>query len=514
MRKIYTVVVLALLALGCSKESEDLQQKDRETSAQLSLSEEEIRVLSIESESSKMRNIDDIYKEVENASTILSRNNSPFAFKLNARRVERIRMLTDAGSITRKSARTSKKTATFNDTLAYVVNFANEDGFLLIAADKRVKVPLLAIVESGNLGDTTYNGGLGAFLGMAEMGIKQSILDYEKLKDSVTVEFKKKGLLLPKSGANSIATDVKKKGIRLPKASSTAGFSGGDEDYDYEGEIYYETTLVYKERVVEKKGPLLATKWSQSTPFNDNVRYKKCGSGTSPAGCVPVAVGQLMAFWKYPAMLYTDSYNWSQINLYPRELDMVNLAPANVKSQVANLMDNLGKKMDSSYACDATGTNSDKVPGLLSASGFLHGGMQDYNYNTVVTSINNGQPLFAGGYSSQVKVLGVVVGYEGGHAWIIDGYLTTETKYNYIAERRSRTDGAIIDRWTGSDISRYDYHHVNWGWGGSRDGFYSAYYFDAVNYPDFSSNVPLYGGLEGQPYNYEYKLEILPFIRK
>jgi hypothetical protein len=509
MRKINIVVVLALLALSCSKESEDLRQEDKKTSVQLS--EEEIRVLSIESDGSKMRNIDDIYKEVENASTILSRNNSPFAFKINTRRVERIRTLTDAGSITRKSARTSKRTVSFNDTLAYVVNFANEDGFLLIAADKRVKVPLLAIVDSGSLGDTTYNGGLGAFLGMAEMGIKQSILDYERLKDSVTTELKKKGLVLPKLGNNSVAAEVKKKGMLASKVSST---SGDDDDYDYEGEVYYETTLAYKDRVVEKKGPLVPMKWSQDAPFNDNVRNNNCTTGTAPAGCVPVAVGQLMAFWKYPAMLYTDSYNWSQINLYPTEYAMLNNAPTTVKAQVANLMDNLGRKMDSSYKCSATGTNSDKVPGLLSACGFIHGGMQDYNYNTVVSSINNGQPLFAGGYSTQVKVLGVVVGYEGGHAWIIDGYLTTETKYNYIAERRSRTDGAIIDRWTGSDISRYGFHHVNWGWGGSRDGFYAAYYFDALNYPDFSSNVPLYGGLEGEPYNYEYKLEILPFIRK
>ncbi len=36
--------------------------------------------------------------------------------------------------------------------------------------------------------------------------------------------------------------------------------------------------------------------------------------------------------------------------------------------------------------------------------------------------------------------LGIVVGYTGGHAWIIDGYLTTETKYNYIAERRSSSE--------------------------------------------------------------------------
>lgn len=196
---------------------------------------------------------------------------------------------------------------------------------------------------------------------------------------------------------------------------------------------------------------------------------------------------------------------------------MQNTAPVSVKAQVANLMDQLGRRMDSDYSCETTGTKSNKAAEMLTAAGFSHGSMQSYDYNTVVSSINNGQPVFGRGNSGQVKVLGIVVGYTGGHAWIIDGYLTTETKYNYIAERRSRTDGAIIDRWTGSDISNSHYHHVNWGWGGIRDGYYAGYYFDANNFPDFNSNVPVYSkslDSDGESNNYQYNLEIIPFIRK
>lgn len=495
MKKLSTYLALAFFAVSCSKQSENLNL-EQPYSQQATLSDDEIRILSIENEQSKLLNTDEIYEEVDNALALLNNKNQLLSLKSISRRVEKVRALTNSRNAMRMSNSKLKMSSNFSDTLAYVVDFADEGGFLLIAADRRVKVPLLAFVDSGSLQDTIYNGGLGAFLGMAEMGIKQSIYDYEKMKDSVSAE-------------------LKQKGITLPQLVSSASY--GDDEYDYEGEIYYETSLAYQNRVIYKKDPLITTKWSQNAPFNDNVRYNSCSSGTSPAGCVPVAVGQLMAFWKYPTTLYNHSYNWTSINQYPTLNQMQNTAPVSVKAQVANLMDQLGRRMDSDYSCETTGTKSNKAAEMLTAAGFSHGSMQSYNYNTVVSSINNGQPVFGRGNSGQVKVLGIVVGYTGGHAWIIDGYLTTETKYNYIAERRSRTDGAIIDRWTGSDISNSHYHHVNWGWGGIRDGYYAGYYFDANNFPDFNSNVPVYSkslDSDGESNNYQYNLEIIPFIRK
>lgn len=495
MQKLSTYLALAFLTLSCSKQSENFNL-EQQSSKQATLSDDEIRVLSIENEQSKLLNTNEIYEEVDNALALLNNKNQRLSLKSSSRRVEKVRALTNSHNAMRMSNSKLKMSSNFSDTLAYVVDFADEGGFLLIAADRRVQIPLLAFVDSGSLQDTIYNGGLGAFLGMAEMGIKQSIYDYEKMKDSVSAELKHKGIALPQLVSSS---------------------SYGDDEYDYEGEIYYETSLAYKDRVIYKKNPLVPTKWSQNEPFNENVKYNSCSAGTTLAGCVPVAIGQLMAFWKYPTTLYGDSYNWASINQYPTLYQMQNTAPTSVKAQVSNLMDRLGRRMDSDYSCETTGTKRNKAAEMLTAAGFSHGGMQSYNYNTVVSSIDDGQPVFGRGNSGQVKVLGIVVGYTGGHAWIIDGYLTTETKYNYIAERKSRTDGAIIDRWTGSDVSKSHYHHVNWGWGGDRDGYYAGYYFDANNFPDFNSNVSVYSQSldnDGEPHNYQYNIEIIPFIKK
>ena len=496
MKKLFTYfAVVSFVTLSCSKQSENINL-EKQSSQQIILTDDEIRVLNIENKHSKLLNTDEIHEEVDNALALLGNKNQRLSLKSSARRVNKIRALTNSSNAIRMSTSKLNVSSNFSDTLAYVVDFADDAGFLLIAADRRVEVPLLAIVDSGSLQDTIYNIGLGAFLGMAELGIKQSIYDYEKKKDS-------------------ISTELRQKGIALPQLVSSSSY--GDDEYDYEGEVYYESTLEYENRVIQKKNPLIVTKWSQNTPFNDNVKYKNCSGGTAPAGCVPVAIGQLMAFWKYPTTFYSQSYNWTSIIQYPTLSQMQNTAPASVKTQVATLMDQLGQRMSSDYSCETTGTDSDKATSVLTAAGFSHGNMQSYNYNTVVSSINSGQPVFGRGNSGRVKVLGIVVGYTGGHAWIIDGYLTTETKYNYIAERRSRTDGAIIDRWTGSNVYNSHYHHVNWGWGGYRDGYFSAYYFDASNFPDFNSNVPVHSkslDSDGEPNNYQYNLEIIPFIRK
>jgi len=56
-------------------------------------------------------------------------------------------------------------------------------------------------------------------------------------------------------------------------------------------EYWYQTTT---------KGPLLATEWDQLSQettyigYNNFVRFNNCSQGTSPAGCVAVAMGQIM----------------------------------------------------------------------------------------------------------------------------------------------------------------------------------------------------------------------------
>ena len=78
------------------------------------------------------------------------------------------------------------------DTLAYVVNFADSMGFAIVSADLRIPDDVLAFVEAGNLGDSTDNPGLALFLDLAEDYMLKSIEDFEATKDSVSNELDRK----------------------------------------------------------------------------------------------------------------------------------------------------------------------------------------------------------------------------------------------------------------------------------------------------------------------------------
>lgn len=73
---------------------------------------------------------------------------------------------------------------------------------------------------------------------------------------------------------------------------------------------------------------------------------------------------------------------------------------------------------------------------------------------------------------------------EGGHAWVCDGYKKTERKFYCDV---MAIDKGILDHdhkfyyqsMYYQSVNRSDsYYHMNWGWGGSKDGYF---YEDAVN---------------------------------
>lgn len=52
--------------------------------------------------------------------------------------------------------------------------------------------------------------------------------------------------------------------------------------------------------------PMLTTKWHQQSPFSDRT------PGNYPAGCVAIAVAQIMAYHEYPR----DYCNWPLVKKY------------------------------------------------------------------------------------------------------------------------------------------------------------------------------------------------------
>ena len=213
-------------------------------------------------------------------------------------------------------------------------------------------------------------------------------------------------------------------------------------------------------------GPLLKTKWTQEiAPFNDLT------PNNYPAGCVVIAVAQIMAYEEYANTTVFNgvSCDWDEMKTvytYPN----TNYSGSNAgKIQVANFIKELGSSNNCDVSYDATGSGSSiylarktlrnygysdvSISPLLQSSSFTHN-----MHSKVRTQLFSGHPVYARGDRTG-----------GHHAWVIDGYYA-------------------------------GYYHINWGWLNTNDGYFSAGVFNtssraftaSMDSKDLSSEVRNY----------------------
>jgi hypothetical protein len=201
-------------------------------------------------------------------------------------------------------------------------------------------------------------------------------------------------------------------------------------------------------------GPLLQTKWNQYTPYNGMVPLD--GNNPSATGCVVTATAQIMKFHGYPARgigqstPYTTSsrgmeipsvnfniaYDWNNmLNKYDRSYP----GTEQQKDAIATLMYHVGISFKTNYTAEGSGAGFS--PTIMTASFGYDKSIQklerkyynDSEWEAIIRAqLNARLPVF---YSASRE--------GGGHGFVIDGYDNT------------------------------DKFHVNWGWGGGCDGYYS-----------------------------------------
>jgi hypothetical protein len=193
--------------------------------------------------------------------------------------------------------------------------------------------------------------------------------------------------------------------------------------------------------------PLITVHWNQPAPYN---KYcPKNSSGTALVGCVAVATAQAMSVFQYPSRpkgnhgytsatfgtLYIDydkeaDYNWSDI-----------MSGANNKDEVARLLYHCGVAVNMNYGVNGSGAwTKDVVSALL--DNFSYPGTVTYvtraSYSgdwkqLLVDELKAGRPIIFGANNEAGNA---------GHEFDLDGY-----------------DGSFF--------------HVNWGWGGALEGYFS-----------------------------------------
>ena len=114
----------------------------------------------------------------------------------------------------------------------------------------------------------------------------------------------------------------------------------------------------YHQNNRSKYGPLLTSKWGQdeansgedSNAYNYYVTEtdNSCDNDYCPAGCVAVAMGQIMNYWKYPVYIpaQTEQYDWCNMQ------DKLNADSDNYEQErnaVARLLRDCGEYSNTSY---------------------------------------------------------------------------------------------------------------------------------------------------------------------
>lgn len=226
--------------------------------------------------------------------------------------------------------------------------------------------------------------------------------------------------------------------------------------------------------------PLLKTQWSQDFPYNLQLG-PNLEKPYPYSGCVATAVAQIMAFHKWPQkgvgkVSYTvthyqdrlsadfsqSEYEWSLMR------DEYRTSSSTEQQQaVALLMKDVGIATQMQYTPWYSGTLTWNAKEALQEHfqydvALLSKSSEGTHFSKIVhKEISDGYPVYLSGFQSAGK---------SGHAWVADGY-----------DEKGLT-------------------HMNFGWGGSADGYYSL---DAINVQNSGAEF------NGQPLSFSKGMEAI-----
>lgn len=334
--------------------------------------------------------------------------------------------------------------------LVYIFNFNDNNGFAIASGDNRMP-PVFCITDQGRLTDS--------------VAIPESAALLLSL-----IEDEYKSVVRGAKEYDSFVTEIDSLPI-LPGPQI-----GGDDDDDGDDDYISPTYVLYGQWVDSPvTGQKIQSRWGQGYPFNE-----KCPTEDGEhdlVGCVAVAVGQVMYYWKQNTTYNGHTYDWTLMSSLKDSLSIVR-SPN--KEYVQNLLSDLGREenLDMDYGLEASGADCDNIARTFENFGYSSGGTSnEYDVDIVRSEIDLDCPVTVCGYAYKkiTKVLGVTVltRHEEGHEWVIDQY-KTQTR---TADTYNTKTGNLIS----SGTQERTLVHCNFGWRGSWDGFYLSGIFNTNN---------------------------------
>lgn len=391
----------------------------------------------------------------------------------------------------------------------YIINFANNQGYVVTSADSRVP-GVLAYNSYGNLGKEIDNPGQAIMFSYMQDYIEQERENFEKNKETLKIQAEEHIFAqLPKEKQKELIEKgyFDEKGKRILSKSNQKDCV---EDVYY---IYGESKTLYV------KPPLIKTLWGQRGLYNDSVNLK-CTEDEAPVGCVATAVGQLMAYHKKPAVFKGRTMNWEDMTKIDAggmfsNIHSLGLTPT-AKEDIQHLLARLGDRdlLSMDYNCDSSGSDIFKALNTLHTLGYKDAFIIHTVDGRIIHEFQRNQPVYVRGCSKKIKnnFLGFTVwtDYDDCHAWIIDGYVIREQDVKMHTEIRCVLPiTEMVDFNDNVYISEYkqkvELVHHNFGWYGFNNGWYRVGIFDANGSRESSST---YKSSSEKNYQYDKKIII------
>lgn len=205
------------------------------------------------------------------------------------------------------------------------------------------------------------------------------------------------------------------------------------------------------------KGPWITTQWNQSEPFNRFCPYDTLENKRTYVGCSTVALAQLMYYYKVPSHTKFHRNEWDKMKLSyndgytEEEANAVALFMADVAQEACAV--NFGPKQ-----------SAGSIPSFYTG------------YSKIEVDRFAGKDFLNEAEAPQIVA---TVGFPVGHAVIMDG------------------------------MDSNGYWHLNWGWGGSWDGWYPPDNFDIIYEYEVTHHVAEYQTFPNpNPENYKPSLRM------
>lgn len=358
-------------------------------------------------------------------------------------------------------------------TVAYLAKY--QKGWELLAADKRQPI----VLASANVGSIEFTDD-----GHSSNALIDNLLtDVQK---HVTENINKH----PIWGLLEMPTNINKISPQKIHPTSFQG-DGGERG------MWVVDSVKFDCNIEEDTIPLISTNWHQDDPYNQYVPYVSNSQKHCMVGCVPVAVGQVIAYFRrYNSNGYEipGDATFTSDNSSVTFMDFSDSVWSSIfnEDKASVFLSYLGTQMNTSYGENSSPTSYQEMKDILESYG-LNYTESPYNIQNVLYSLRARRPVLVYGENLSHKKHAFIINNYRVHKEYYTVYLSWNPDYPVSDWERQTMDPSLFVEPVGY-FERTDEYvlmestdlQMNWGWKNKQNmlpyEYYNNIWFNVYSY--------------------------------